>query len=84
MAPLHPEAIKKKAKMPNKIFDTNHTEKKAGFLKFGVKKAKLATLTLYRPDFQKLANNVEIHSRYNAGKISENCKSCNLVFVFII
>ena len=27
MASFHPEAIKKKAKMPNKIFDANHTEK---------------------------------------------------------
>ena len=57
------------------------TEKKLDIPKFGVKKAKLATLTLYRPDFQKPANKVEIHSRSNAGKISEKC---NVVFVFIL
>ena len=74
MAPLNPKAIKKKVKMPNKIL-------KARFLKFGVKTAKLATLTSYRPDFQKLANKVEIQSRSNAGKIS---KKYNVVFVFIL
>ena len=43
----------------------------ARFLKFAVKKTKLATLTSYRLDFQKLANKVEIHSRSNADKILE-------------
>ena len=31
--------------------------------------------TSYRPDFQKLTNKMETHSR--------SCKSCNIVFVFI-
>ena len=73
MAFLHAEAIKKKSKkvkMPNKIFDANHTEKKPDFLNLGSKKTKLAPLTSYPSDFQKLANKLEIR-RSNAGKISE-------------
>ena len=73
MAFLHAEAIKKKfkkVKMPNKIFDANHTEKSQISQIWGQKKTKLAPLTSYRPDFQKLANKLEIH-RSNAGKISE-------------
>ena len=84
MAPLHPKAIKKKTQKNPKCqtkFWMPTTLKKSRFLKLGVKKAKLATLTSYRPDFQKLANKVEIHSRSNASKISEKC---NVVFVFIL
>ena len=73
MAFLHAEAINKKSKKSQNAqqnFWCQPHWKNARFLKFGVKKTKLAPLTAYRPDFQKLASKLEIH-RSNAGKILE-------------